>query len=254
MVNNLLQGAIEEARAHGDYAHIIEADGATIKSRQLELAEARYRNRMKRELAGRKVGFPPFDPLTAGVPDYPDVDEGGVPIVYILGWCLAPAYLRNNLQHFCPVSAIDCAFAKRRGGGQGTFYLEAIMGGDRSVHIAFAMHLLGTECDYGCNLHHKHTKLAYNDAFNAKGFVCISDGGRSLIKGIDTWRPDAFRARDNRHLADDIKSKRIRRLHAQLHVMPPSRRDEVDAIFKKLQTEDKVAYDVLTSTPLQQRD
>jgi hypothetical protein len=252
MVNNLLQGAIEEARTHGDYAQIIEADGATIKARQLELAEARYRNRMKRELAGRKVDFPPFDPSTAGVPDYPDVDEGGVPIVYILGWCLAPAYLRNNLQHFCRVSAIDCAFAKRRGGGQGTFYLEAIMGGDRSVHIAFAMHLLGTECDYGCNLHHEHTKLAYNDAFNAKGFVCSSDGGRSLIKGLDTHRKNIFRIRCNRHRANDIKSKRIRRLHAQLQNMPPSRRDEVEAIFTKLRTEDKVAYDVLTSVPLQQ--
>jgi len=182
LVNNLFQGAIEEARAHGDYAHIIEADGATIKARQLELAEARYLNRMKRELAGRKVDFPAFDPSTAGVPDYPDVDEGGVPIVYILGWCLAPAYIRNQLQHFCRVSAIDCAFAKRRGGGQGTFYLEAIMGGDRSVHIAFAMHLLGTECDYGCNLHHEHTKLAYNDAFNSKGFVCSSDGGQLLLR------------------------------------------------------------------------
>jgi len=53
----------------------------------------------------------------------------------------------------------------------GTFYLEAIMGGDRSVHIAFVMHLLGTECDYGCNLHHKHTKLALPFEKCARKFV-----------------------------------------------------------------------------------
>jgi hypothetical protein len=252
VVNNLFQGAVEEARAHGDYVQVLEASGAIIKARQLELAEARCRNHMKREIAGRKIAIPPFDPLTAGVPDYPDYDERGVRIVYILGWCLAPAYLRNQLQHFCPVSAIDCAFAKRRGGGQGTFYLEAIMGGDRSIHIAFAMHLLGTECDYGCNLHHEHTKLAYNDAFNVKGFVCSSDGGRSLIKGLKNHRPNACAIRDNRHIAQDIKSPRIRGLHAQLHVMPPSRRDEVDAIFTKLRTEDKAAYAVLTSVPVEQ--
>ena len=206
---------------------------------------------MKRDLAGRQLEYPPFDPLAADVPDYPDHDEKGVPIVYILGWCLAPAYLRKQLQHFCPVSAIDCAFAKRRGGGQGTFYLEAVMGGDRSIHFAFIMHLLGTECDFGCNLHHHHMKLAYNDAFNAKGYVCSSDGGRSIIKGIVTHRNLACHIRDNRHISQDIKQGRIRRLHAHLHVLPPSRRDEADAIFAKLQKEDKTAFAVLTSIPLE---
>ena len=52
-------------------------------------------------------------------------------------------------------------------------------------------------------LHHHHTKLAYNDAFNAKGFVCSSDGGLSLIKGIDKYRPNAYRIRDNRHFANE---------------------------------------------------
>ena len=172
-LNNLLQGAIAQARDDGDYAELIEASAQEVRDRMHEIAEARYRNQWKRACAGRPGKMPPFDPSRANIPQVDDRDEFGNPISYLIGWCLAPGYVRKGIEKdtFCKYSAIDCAFAKRR--GQGTFYLEAILGGDRSIHIAFVMQLLTTECDFGVNLHHKHMRTAYQDKFNSKDFVCV---------------------------------------------------------------------------------
>ena len=146
----------------------------------------------------RHSEMPPFVPNPADIPQVHDEDEHGNPISYLLGWCLAPGYVRKGIEKdtFCKFSAIDCAFAKRR--GQGTFYLEAILGGDRSIHIAFVMQLLATECDFGVDLHHKHMRSAYQDKFNSKDFVCGTDGGISLIKGVEGHRPLSFHTRDYR--------------------------------------------------------
>ena len=130
----------------------------------------------------------------------------------MLGYAIAPGYVRKGLPHFLKYSAIDCAFAKKRGGGQGTLYLEAILGGDRSVHLAFCMHIIATECDFGCDLHHQHTDVAYGGALNSVGWVTGTDGGKSLIKGLDKHRPNAWRIRDNRHFSVDMKSNRTRML------------------------------------------
>lgn len=251
-LNNLLQGAIAQARDDGDYAELIEASAQEVRDRMHEIAEARYRNQWKRACAGRPGKMPPFDPSRANIPQVDDRDEYGNPISYLIGWCLAPGYVRKGIDKdtFCKYSAIDCAFAKRR--GQGTFYLEAILGGDRSIHIAFVMQLLATECDFGVNLHHKHMRTAYQDKFNSKDFVCGTDGGISLIKGIEGHRPQVFRIRDYRHFILDLKSKRARTIAARIHDLPPSRKDDITEILRVLEQDDKDTYAALTHVPLSQ--
>ena len=251
-LNHLLQGAIAQARDDGDYAELIEATAQEVRDRMYEIALARYKNQWKRSCKGRDAKMPPFNLSPDDMPDVRDVDDDGSPISYLLGWCLAPGYVRKGIGKgvFCKFSAIDCAFAKRR--GQGTFYLEAILGGDRSIHIAFIMQLLATECDFGVNLHHMHSSAAYEDAFNSKDFVCGTDGGISLIKGVVTHRPDSHKIRDYRHLLLDIKSHRVRKIMAQIHDLPPSRKADVQEILRVLERDDKAAFEALTHVPLHQ--
>ena len=120
-LNNLLQGAIAQARADGDYAELIEATAQEVRDRMYEIAESRYKNQWKRACNGRNQKMPPFTPSPGDMPDLRDVDDDGSPISYLIGWCLAPGYVRKGIEKgvFCKYSAIDCAFAKRR--GQGTF-------------------------------------------------------------------------------------------------------------------------------------
>ena len=86
---------------------------------------------MKAKDAGRGTPYPKFDSSKAGVKDYPDQIDG-VDIVYVLGWVLCPGFLvkafalPNIRKIILPYSAIDVTFAKRKGGGHGGFYLEAI--------------------------------------------------------------------------------------------------------------------------------
>ena len=282
VVMELLQAAVAEAKADGDYAEIIEASAAEVTARALELAQQRYTAGMKRKMAGRKGPVPPFDAVKAGITPYIDVDEDGTqirypapaalpssPILpsppllssphpyvcgfhrYVLGYAIAPGYLRKGLPYFLKFSAIDVAFAKRRGGGQGSFYLEAILGGDRSIHPLLCMHIIAGECDAGMDLHCEHVKVAYDDALNAAGWVTGSDGGKSLISGLAKHRPDASSIRDNRHISVDIKSNSTRALHASLHDIPPSRRGEVEQIFEHLKEHDPKAYATLTSVPVE---
>ena len=251
-LNNLLQGAIAQARDDGDYAELIEATAQEVRDRMYEIAEARYKKHWKRACNGRKAKMPPFNLSPEDMPDVRDVDDDGSPISYLLGWCLAPGYVRKGIGKgvFCKFSAIDCAFAKRQ--GQGTFYLEAILGGDRSIHIAFVMQLLATECDFGVNLHHKHTLVAYDDKFNSKDFVCGTDGGISLINGLHKHRSDAYPIRDYRHLLLDITSPRARKVMAQIHDLPPSRKADIEEILSVLKRDDKDTFNALTHVPLHQ--
>jgi hypothetical protein len=158
--------------------------------------------------------------------------------------------LRQNIKHFNKYSAIDCAFMKRFGGGQGTLYLEAVVDASRQIHGALVMHLIATECDFGMDLHHKHANIAYDGEFNKQGRVCGSDGGISLCKGIKTHRPQVHPLRDTRHLAADIKSKRVASIFNKVYNLPPSRRDDADEIFAHLQSHDPVVYKTLVSVPL----
>jgi hypothetical protein len=251
-LNNLLQGAIAQARDDGDYAELIEATAQEVRDRMYEIAEDRYKKQWKRACHGRKAKMPPFNLSPEDMPNVQDVDTDGSPISYLLGWCLAPGYVRKGIGKavFCKFTAIDCAFAKRQ--GQGTFYLEAILGGDRSIHIAFAMQLLATECDFGVNLHHKHSLRAYDGRFNSTDFVCGTDGGISLIKGVHNERPYAYPIRDYRHLLQDIKSHRVRKIMAQIHDLPPSRKADIEEILCVLKRDDKDAFDALTHVPLHQ--
>ena len=251
-INNLLQGAIALAKEDGDYAELIEATAREVKDRMYEMAKHRYVKQWARRCQDRRVPMPPFNPSADDIPDVPDTDGDGHPISYLIGWCLAPGYVRNGIGKdvFCKFTAIDCAFAKRH--GQGTFYLETILGGDRSIHFVYIMHLLATECDFGVNLHHKHTASAYNGRLNANDFVCGTDGGISLIKGVNEQRPDTHRIRDFRHLLLDIKSPRVRKLVVQLHSLPPSRKEDVREILSVLQKQDIEAHKVLTNVPLEQ--
>jgi hypothetical protein len=251
-LNNLLQGAIAQARDDGDYAELIEATAQEVRDRMYEIAEARYKKHWKRACNGRKAKMPPFNLSPEDMPDVREVDDDGSPISYLLGWCLAPGYVRKGIGKgvFCKFSAIDCAFAKRQ--GQGTFYLEAILGGDRSIHIAFVMQLLATECDFGVNLHHKHSLVAYDDKFNSKEFVCGTDGGISLINGLHKHRSDAYPIRDYRHLLLDITSPRARKVMAQIHDLPPSRKADIEEILSVLKRDDTDTFNALTHVPLHQ--
>ena len=83
--------------------------------------------------------------------------------------------------------------------------MEAILDGARHIHPAIIMHVLCPECDYLAQLHHQHINEAYGGALHQPGWVVGTDGGKSLIKGVDKYRPNAIRIRDSRHLASDIK-------------------------------------------------
>jgi len=76
-LNNLLQGAIAQARDDGDYAELIEATAQEVRDRMYEIAEARYKNQWKRACNGRKAKMPPFIPSPGDMPDVRDVDENG---------------------------------------------------------------------------------------------------------------------------------------------------------------------------------
>ena len=94
---------------------------------------------------------------------------------------------------------------KRYGGGQGVLSLEAILDGARHIHPAIIMHVLCPECDYLAKLHHEHISVAYSNALHQPGWVVGTDGGKSLIGGVNKYRSKALRLRDTRHLANDIK-------------------------------------------------
>ena len=113
--------------------------------------------------------------------------------------------MRANLKHFSKFTAIDCAFAKRKGGGQGTFYLEAVLDAGRRIHPVSIMHILSAECQYGFDIHFRHTEIAYDGALNDSGAVMMSDGGVALTTGFDKNRTSANRLRDTRHLLQDIR-------------------------------------------------
>jgi len=83
-IMDIFQGAVADAKADGDYAEIIEATGAEITARAIELAELQYHRKMKRKVAGQSNGkrarYPKFDPNKSGISPYPDEDENGTPL------------------------------------------------------------------------------------------------------------------------------------------------------------------------------
>ena len=189
---------------------------------------------MKAKMKSRAAKIPPFDAKKANVKKYPKVDEHGVTLKcasipyscfphafkpidtltvccnmivhsYVIGWILCPGYVRANLKYFSKFTAIDCAFAKRRGGGQGTFYLEAVLDAGRRIHPVSIMHILSAECQYGFDIHYQHTDIAYDGALNQSDSVMMSDGGVALTTGFDKNRTSANRLRDTRHLLQDIR-------------------------------------------------
>ena len=91
------------------------------------------------------------------------------------------------------------------GGGQGTFYLEAVIDAARKVHPVSVMHLLSAECKYGFDIHYHHTHIAYGGALNSNDYVIMSDGGVALTTRFDKYRARVVRLRDTRHLMQDIR-------------------------------------------------
>jgi hypothetical protein len=73
--------------------------------------------------------------------------------------------------------------------------------------------------------------VAYDDKFNSKDFVCGTDGGISLINGLHKHRSDAYPIRDYRHLLLDITSPRARKVMAQIHDLPPSRKARKNSVM-----------------------
>jgi hypothetical protein len=74
-LNNLLQGAIAQARDDGDYAELIEATAQEVRDRMYEIAEARYKKHWKRACNGRKAKMPPFNLSPEDMPNVREVDD-----------------------------------------------------------------------------------------------------------------------------------------------------------------------------------
>ena len=62
-----------------------------VTQRVTELAQARYMNKMKKKIGGRKAKIPKFDPAKANIPEYPDCTDDGTEIRYALHPALALA-------------------------------------------------------------------------------------------------------------------------------------------------------------------
>lgn len=168
----------------------------------------------------------------------------------MIGWLLVPNYMKENLRHFSTVSAMDAAFTKKSKGAQGTFYLEATLDANRHIHPMAIMHLLSTESTFGYNHLHMGMLRAYGNQLAAESRVLISDGALSIHAALRQHRPNTQRIRDARHLLDDLKSAKARSLFSALRKLPPSRKDEVAAILKKLENDDPSTHKQLTSVPL----
>ena len=82
---------------------MLTATGTEVSARSRDLAEANYKQRMRRK-NGPKAAIPKFDPVKAKVTVFPDANDSSEPIVYLVGCWLVVSYTRDGLKHFMPVS------------------------------------------------------------------------------------------------------------------------------------------------------
>jgi hypothetical protein len=258
----ILQGLVEFATRCGHYAELIVVSGAECTEQGIALARTRYVKRMMRKLQGVEASIPPFDPVKAQCRTYPELEDGK-PVDYVIGWFFAPNYLRENLQHFVPWSAIDVTFAKANSGGQGCFYLEATLDAENRIHAMGMMHLYTVENNFGYGIFHNHMLRAYTKTPEAgRGASCpLLDAGRVVCGdgnlGIQTtllvFRPESFYVRDRRHLQADMRAKRkVRLIFQQMLDEPPSHKGAVEKLLAELEKADADAYAQLTCVPLEQ--
>lgn len=258
----ILQGLVQVARKHGHYCALIYANGAEVRQQALALARARYYKRKRRELQGSSVPVPPFDEQKAelNLEDYPDTDNAGLPLTYVIGWILVPNYMRTQINFFVPWSAIDVTHAKTATGAQGVFYLEATLDGNNHVHPVSIAHLYTSENLFGYGVMHAHSLAAYepvsdNDSHPllAPGRVVCGDGNVAIPTALGDARPESNFIRDIRHLKQDMRSKRkVRRIFEQLYELPPSKKGDVLRILDDLNSEDPASYAAITAVPLEQ--
>jgi hypothetical protein len=266
----LLQGAVHFAEQQGHYAKLLHADASEVLAQLRALQKSRYYAKKKASLQG-DAEVPRFDETKAGpLPEYPDRDAKGNKITYVIGWYIAPSYMRASLGKFVPVSAMDVAFAKTQHGGQGSFYLESTVDAEHHIHPIGIMHVLAPENIFGYSLFHAHSLAAYDqsastghkrsevagNAANAAGVnpllqegrVLIADGNVSIPSVLEHARPRSKFVRDIRHLkADFRKHKRVRRVFGQLAQFTPSDKSEAVHILQELQEKDGAAYSLLMS-------
>jgi hypothetical protein len=256
----LLQGLIEHASSEGHYCVPVIATGTEVTEQAIALAKSRYYKRKKRELQGSNAKVPAFNKEKAGCKVFEDVTSERLPIDYIIGWVLVPNYMRINLKHFVPWSAIDVTFAKTYAGAQGCFYLEATLDAENYVHPLGIMHIFTVENNYGYGLFHFHMLEAYQPAVPGEphpllvaGRVVAGDGNSGIPATLAISRPGSHFIRDIRHLKSDMRAKlKIRKVFEQLYEIPPSGKEAVLRILAALELSDPEAHAALMTVPLHQ--
>ena len=132
---------------------------------------------------------------------YPDTDNAGLPLTYVIGWILVPNYMRTQINFFVPWSAIDVTHAKTATGAQGVFYLEATLDGNNHVHPVSIAHLYTSENLFGYGVMHAHSLAAYepvsdNDSHPllAPGRVVCGDGNVAIPTALGDFAEFARRS------------------------------------------------------------
>eukprot|EP00965_Chrysotila_dentata_P253055 6211041-Pleurochrysis_carterae.AAC.1 len=124
---NLLQAYVKLLCDRGHYCRLLTCDARTVRVLVIQQAENRFNltQRRKRADAAEKVG-PKFDPRLVTLPDLPEkvttatavhapADQQGNKCMYVVGWVFVPAYVRQRLEHFVPVDAVDAGHFKSNG-------------------------------------------------------------------------------------------------------------------------------------------
>ena len=196
----LLQGMVYILRQDGWGATLLLADGATVLAQAVEIAAAQHDLRHKHKKA---QGLPsqPFDTAAALVEFadvYPDVDESGAPIEYVMGWLLVPPnVLGDNLSHFPPFSAIDNA--RMLGDAQGSLYGRATVDGDKHIQIVTLSRVLCGEASTSAAAFFHQEREVHSEASEDSGACVLNhpsyltnlDGGQALIVESMTAYPNS---------------------------------------------------------------
>ena len=122
--NELLQGLFSLLGRGGWGACLITASGSTVLMQVVEMAESKYVAAMKKQHGtGNFKAFDREGATEANRQHYPDYDECGVPLQYLMGWALAPPYVcGERLRNFPTVSSVDFCSACEE--AQGVYYLR----------------------------------------------------------------------------------------------------------------------------------